>query len=146
MNVQVRYYTRSGNTERLARAVAEAIGVTAETVEQRLTERVDVLFLCSSYYAFDVAPEVKAFLRENRDMIGEIVCVGTSAMMRSMKKPMRRAVKAYGIPVSEREFHCRGQFKKAHPGRPNAEDLGEAADFVRSVLNEKSDSAGGTDV
>ena len=33
-----------------------------------------------------------------------------------------------------REFHCRGQFKNAHKGRPNDEDLANAAAFAKSFL------------
>ena len=32
MKIAVRYYTRSGNTEKLAKAIAEAVGVQAESV------------------------------------------------------------------------------------------------------------------
>lgn len=37
-----------------------------------------------------------------------------------------------GIPMEKREFHCKGEFKGMHKGRPNAEDLKAAADFARS--------------
>ncbi|MBE6570571.1 MAG: flavodoxin [Ruminococcaceae bacterium] len=133
MQYQVRYYTRSGNTEKLAKAIAESIGCTAAKVDTPLAEKTDILFLGCSYYAFDMDPSVKAFLAENKDKIGKIVCFGTSAMMKSMKKPMKKAVQEYGIPVAEEEFHCRGEFWKAHPGRPDAEDLQKAAAFAKSV-------------
>ena len=34
----------------------------------------------------------------------------------------------------EKEFHCRGEFKGAHKGRPNEEDLAAAAAFARSLM------------
>ena len=52
MKIAVRYYTRSGNTQKLAEAVAAAVGVEALPVSEPLTEPVDVLFLGCSYYAF----------------------------------------------------------------------------------------------
>lgn len=134
MNCQVRYYTRSGNTERLAKSIADAIGCSAETVEKNLTEKVDILFLGCSYYAFDMDPSVKQFIANNRENIGKIVCFGTSAMIKSMKKPMRRTAGKYSIPVAEEEFHCRGQFKKVHPGRPDKEDQEKAAEFAKSII------------
>ena len=38
-----------------------------------------------------------------------------------------------GIPMDEREFHCRGEFKGVHKGRPNDEDLKAAAAFAKAV-------------
>ncbi len=134
MKIAVRYYTRSGNTKRLADAAAEAVSVKAEEVSVPLTEKADILFLCCSYYAFDVDEAVKKFIAENKENIGKIVCFGTSAMMKSMKKPVTKAAKAAGAAVAEEEFHCRGQFGKVHKGRPNADDLKWAAEFAKRYL------------
>lgn len=135
MTIAVRYYTRSGNTEKLAKAIADKLSVTAETVENPLKEKVDVLFLGSSYYAFDMDANVKQFLKENRELIGKVVCFGTSAMMKSMKKPMRKVAKEIGITIAEEEFHCRGSFGPAHRGRPNEADLNKAKAFAAAFLN-----------
>ena len=137
MNVAVRYFTRTGNTEKLAKAVAEAVGVKALSVGTPLEERADILFLGSSYYAFDVDEAVKAFIQSNRANIGKIVCVGSSAMMKSMQKPVKKVADAVGVQVAQEEFHCRGRFKVAHKGRPNADDLARAAAFAKSVLAQK---------
>ena len=39
-----------------------------------------------------------------------------------------------GIPMDEREFHCRGEFKGIHKGRPNEDDLRAAAEFARKIM------------
>ncbi|MCQ2405967.1 MAG: flavodoxin [Oscillospiraceae bacterium] len=137
MNIAVRYFTRSGNTKKLAEAVAKVAFAEAMEVSSPLTEKADILFLACSYYAFDIDPEVKRFILENKSNIGKIVCVGTSAMMKSIKRPVRRVASKAGITVADEEFHCRGQFKKAHPGRPNENDLSMAADFVKSLIPQK---------
>ena len=38
------------------------------------------------------------------------------------------------IPVDEREFHCKGEFKGVHKGRPNDEDLKAVAAFAKSIV------------
>lgn len=134
MRIAVRYYTKSGNTERLARAVAEAAGVKAQDISVSLKEKTDILFLGCSYYAFDMDPLVKEFLKQNHDKIGKIVCFGTSAMMKSMVKPMKRAVKSMNIEVYPEDFHCRGEFKSVHKGRPDANDLENAKRFAEGLL------------
>lgn len=134
MKVSVRYYTRSGNTEKLADAIAKEIGVSAENVLVPLEDKVDVLFLGCSYYAFDVDENVKKFIKDNKDKIGKIVCFGTSAMMKSVYKPMKKVAEEFGIAIEKEDFHCRGSFGPVHKGRPNEDDLNNAKAFAKRVL------------
>ena len=134
MKIAVRYYTRSGNTKKLAQAIAEAVSVQAMDISASLDEKVDILFLGCSYYAFDVDPAVKDFIVNNKDKIGRIVCFGTSAMMKSMIKPVKKVAKTVNVTVDDKDFHCRGQFGKIHKGRPNEEDLANAAVFAKRYL------------
>lgn len=134
MNIAIRYYTRSGNTKKLAFAVSDALSVEAKEIDSPLTEKVDLLFLGCSYYAFDVDETVKQFIVQNKDYIGKIVCFGTSAMMKSMKKPVSKVADTVGVVVADEEFHCRGSFGPMHKGRPNAEDLEELTIFVKKII------------
>ena len=59
MKIAVRYYTKTGNTKRLAEAVAKAAGVEAQPISVPVSEPVDILFLGNSYYAFTIDPEVR---------------------------------------------------------------------------------------
>lgn len=134
MNIAVRYYTRSGNTKKLAEAVAKAVSVEAKDITAPLNEKADILFLGCSYYAFDVDEAIKSFITENKDYIGKIVCFGTSAMMQSMKKPVSKVADTVGIVVADNEFHCRGSFGPMHKGRPNAKDIEEVSAFAKNII------------
>ncbi len=136
MKIGVRFYTRSGNTKKLADAVAKSVSVEAKEVTVPLEEKVDILFLGCSYYAFDVDEAVKQFIVENKEKIGKVVCLGTSAMMKSMRKPVSKIADTVGVVVAEEEFHCRGTFGPMHKGRPNTKDLEEAAAFAKKVTKE----------
>jgi len=136
MNIAVRYYTRSGNTKKLADAVAKAVSAEAKDITCPLQEKADVLFLGCSYYAFDIDEAVKEFIVRNKDNIGKIVCFGTSAMMKSMKKPVEKVADTVGVAVANQQFHCRGQFGKIHKGRPNESDLADASAFAANVITE----------
>lgn len=134
MNIEVRYYTRSGNTKKLADAVADAAGTEAKDLGAALNERADILFLGSSYYAFDADEAVKKFIMDNKEKIGKIVLFGTSAMMKSMKKPISKIADKIGVVIADEEFHCRGQFGVMHKGRPNETDLQNIKKFVKDII------------
>ncbi len=136
MNIAVRYYTRSGNTKKLADEIAKTVSCGAMDITTPLTQKTDILFLGCSYYAFDVDEAVKRFIVENKENIGKIVCFGTSAVMKSMKKPVSKVADTVGVVVSNEEFHCRGQFGKIHKGRPNAEDLENISIFAKRIISE----------
>lgn len=137
MTIAVRYYTRSGNTEKLAKTIAEAVGVQQEPVAEKLHEKMDIVFLGCSYYAFDVDEAVKSFLFDNKENIGKVVCFGTSAMMKSTRKPIKRITDAAGVALAKEEFHCRGSFGPMHKGHPDEQDLTNAAAFAKMVVNQK---------
>ena len=137
MKAAVRYYTKTGNTKRLAEAVANAVGVEALPLESPIEEAVDVLFLGNSYYAFNIDPEVRAFLRKlDKEKVGRIVNFGSAALLNSTYSKVKAEADKAGIPMDEREFLCRGEFKGIHKGRPNAEDLAAAAEFAKSIIAE----------
>lgn len=136
MNIAVRFYTRSGNTQKLASAVAKAVSSEAADINSPLTQKADVLFLGCSYYAFDVDQAVKDFIIMNKDNIGKIVCFGTSAIMKSMKRPVKKVADSVGVTVADEEFHCRGQFGKLYKGRPNTKDLESISDFTKKIIAE----------
>lgn len=134
MKFAVRYYTKTGNTKKLALAIAEALGVPALPISEPVTEPVDILLLGNSYYAFSIDPEVRNFIRSlDKRKVGRIANFGSAAMLNSTYKKVKAEAEKVGIPMVEREFHCRGEFKGLHKGRPNAEDLAAAADFARSL-------------
>lgn len=132
MKFAVRYYTKTGNTKRLAEAVAAELGVQALPISEHVTEQADVLFLGNSYYAFNIDPEVRDFVASlDKEKVGKIVNFGSAAMLNSTYKKVKAEADKVGISMDEREFHCRGEFKGLHKGRPNEEDLKEAAAFAR---------------
>ena len=137
MKTAVRYYTKTGNTKRLAEAVAKALGTEALAISTPIDEPVDILFLGNSYYAFSIDPEVRNFIRSlDKNNVGRIVNFGSAAMLNSTWKKVKAEADKAGIKMDEREFHCKGEFKGVHKGRPNAEDLAAAAAFAKSIVSE----------
>ncbi len=135
MTYAVRYYTKTGNTKRLAEAIAQELSVEALPISEPLAEPVDYLFLGNSYYAFSIDPEVRDYVASlDKNMVGKIVNFGSAAMLNSTYKKVKAVADKVGIPMDDKEFHCKGEFKKLHQGRPNEDDLIAAAEFAKQYL------------
>lgn len=134
MNIAIRYYTKSGNTKKLAEAIAAELGVTALPVSAGLNENVDMLFLGSSVYAAGVDGEVKQFIAGLDVAVGQIVCFSTAALLKSTYEQVKKLAAARGIRVSDKEYHCRGAFAMLHKGKPDNDNVADAKKFARLVV------------
>ena len=133
MKAAVRYFSKTGNTKKLAEAAASAIGVTAKEVGQPLEENVDILFLCNSVYWNGVDKAVKAFLKAPGHKIGNLVNISSAALKESTYKQVKSLAAEAGIPIDEREFHCKGSFKGMHKGKPDQNDIENVKKFVKEI-------------
>ena len=136
MNTAIRFFTKSkkGNTQKLASAVAEATGIEAVDVSVDLTEKVDRLILINAMYAANIDKEVKEFLSRNKDNIGEVVNMNTSASGSSTWKAVKKVTDELGIALSEKEFHCAASWIFINKGLPSDEDYARAKEFAKSVI------------
>lgn len=135
MKIAIRYYTKSkkGNTEKLAREISSALHKEALDVSHDLSERVDRLFLVNAMYAANIDGVVKSFLERNKDNIGEIINLNTSASGKSTLKTVKATADKLGIPVSDREFHCAASWIFINKGLPSADDYANARAFVQEM-------------
>ena len=138
MKISVRYYSRSGNTEKVAQAIAQALGVAAIPIgnEPAATdEEADILFIGAAAYAFGIDESVKAFLGSlDKAKIQKIALFSTSAIVKSLHPHIKKALAGNGIPLAEKEFHCWGEFKFTRKGHPNSADLANAKAFAQEFL------------
>lgn len=135
MKIEVRYYSKSGNTKKIAEAMAEAIGVKAFPLTEPVDPNTEVLFLGSSVYAAGVSNEVKTFIDTLDKSVGTVVNFSTAAIIESTYNQVKKLVEAKGIHMSEKEYHCRGSFTLLHRGKPDKKDLKEAAEFAKKITN-----------
>lgn len=135
MSQAIRYFTKSkkGNTLKLATAISEALGIEALDVTHPLESKVDTLFLVNAMYAANIDKEVKDFIENNKDNIGEIVNLNTAASGASTLKVIKKAAEKAGVKVSDKEFHCVGSWIFLNKGYPRQEDLDRAKEFVKSI-------------
>ena len=135
MNIAIRYYTKTGNTKKLAEALSEAVGVEALTIDSPLTEDVVILFLGSAVYAAGVDSEIKKFIESINVNVGKIVNFSSAALIESTYKQVKKIAEDNNITMAEEEFHCRGAFKFVHRGHPNDEDVNNLVEFAKKIVS-----------
>ena len=59
----------------------------------------------------------------DKNKVGKIVNFGSAALLNSTYKKVKEEADKVGIAMDEKEFHCKGEFKGIHKGRPNEEDV-----------------------
>ena len=135
MKIAIRYYTKTGNTKKLAEALSEAVGVEALTVDTPLTEDIDILVLGSAVYAAGVDSKIKEFIESINVNVGKIVNFSSAALIESTYKQVKQIAEDNGLTMAEEEFHCRGAFKFVHRGHPNDEDVNNLVEFAKKIVS-----------
>ena len=57
-------------------------------------------------------------------------------MMKSTWKKVKAVADKAGIRMDEQEFHCKGEYKNFHKGKPDEADLKAAAEFARQIVGQ----------
>ena len=135
MDIAIRYFTKSkkGNTEKLAKVVSKALNLEALDVSKDLDFKADKLILINAMYAADIDKEVKEFLSRNKDKIGEIYNMNTSASGSSTWKNVKKVADILQIKLSDKEFHCAASWIFINKGLPTEDDYKKAENFVLSL-------------
>ena len=135
MDIAIRYFTKSkkGNTKKLANVVSKALDIEALDVSKDLDFKADKLILINAMYAADIDKEVKEFLSRNKDKIGEIYNMNTSASGSSTWKNVKKVADSLQIKLSDKEFHCAASWIFINKGLPTEDDYKKAENFVLSL-------------
>ena len=110
MVIAVRYYSKLGNTKKIAEAIADAAGVKAVSVtdEPDLEKYADVLFLGGAPYANIMAPQLREYAqRLSPDKTGRVVLFTTSNWSRRTVRALRKILTEKGIPVEKSYFYTK---------------------------------------
>lgn len=106
----VRFFSRSGNTKKVAEAMAQAVGVPAVSVDgsdAALEEKVDVLFIGGALYAYGLDEKMNAYLDTlSADKVGKAVVFSTSWLSKHANDLIKEALQSKGIEVAD-SFYAR---------------------------------------
>ena len=112
MKTAVRYFSKTGNTKSIARAIAGGAKTKAVSItdEPQLKEHVDTLFLGGAPYANIMAPELRRYAEElSADKVGKVVLFTTSNWSRRTVYALRKLLTEKGIAVEQEHFYAEVQ-------------------------------------
>ena len=135
MKVAIRYFSRGGNTKKLAYSISKILNEEPREIFIPLEQDVDILFLGTAVYAFGIDEKVKEFISNINVNVGQIVCFNTSASNMSIYKMVAKEAAKKGIRVSERNFHCKGSYGPFNKGKPDEADIEDFQKFVKEIIN-----------
>ena len=135
MKTAVRYFSRGGSTEAIARAIARELREKAELTSVPIEKKVDVLFLGSGVYAGHIDSHVKEFIQNlDRNKVGKVAFFCTSVLDPGRRdKEVRRLLEQKAIPMDTRTFHCKGKFFFVYSSHPDNKDKLDAAIYAKKI-------------
>ncbi|MFC1983490.1 flavodoxin family protein [Chloroflexota bacterium] len=132
---EVVYYTMTGNTKKVAEAIAAELGVKAESVKTKKGLTKDsFVFLGSGCYAGRPGKKLLKFIAENNFKERQVALFGTSGsgegeevrVTEEMLKPTGAVIKG--------SFYCQGKsFLLLNRGHPSNEELANAREFANEM-------------
>ena len=140
MKARVVYYSRTGNTRKLAEAIAEEVGCRAEDADNaRIEEPVDLLFVGGAVYAtyqHGYHPAIRQFLKDvDKSKVRRVAVFVTFAFSDSIGK-LENLVKNAGLALASEKFACKGKFLFFNLRRPNKDDMARAKEFAKRVASQ----------
>jgi len=137
MKIRICYHSETGNTKKIAEAMAIELGVTAESVDTAAASiEADILFLGGAVYAtcdHGLHPSVKSFIDGlDGEKIRRVALFRTGFSDEAIAL-MSSLIKAKGIPVEAESFSCKGRFLFFSFGHPGKGDLEAARAFARRM-------------
>jgi flavodoxin len=136
MKNAVVYVSKGGNTEKLARAVAQGAGVQAQPLTgiSAFDTPVDLLFVGASIYAGRIDGAMRSFLQTlSAGQVKRVAVFGSACGAKSALAEVKTILEPKGIPVFDEAFHCKGSFLFLNSGHPNDSDLAAAAAFAKRL-------------
>ncbi|HEY5586554.1 MAG TPA: flavodoxin family protein [Ruminiclostridium sp.] len=139
MKTWVLYYSKGGNTKKVAEAIAKELGVLKpEQVPPAYPpEKVNLLFLGTGIYAGKPDPKMLEFIRMlNSNRVKNVAVFGTNSGQDTAIDTVKALLKENGINVIEETFSCKGKFFLFfNRKRPDENDIKAAKEFARRAYD-----------
>ena len=136
MNLKIVYASKTGNTKKVAMAMAAAVGTEAVSIDAfDASQPCDLLLLGGAVYGGELMPELKGFIgRLDPKKVARVAVFCTSIMQEKANGLMRGLLRERGIPVADDSFRCGGKFLWMNRKSPSADELRLAGEFASRMV------------
>jgi flavodoxin len=131
---EVVYFSRTGNTKKVAEAIASELKVTAKDVRTAGVLPHDAfVFLGTGCYGATLPKEIGAFMQKNK-FSGRIIALFTTSAFGSAAERglIEKQLTGKGAIITH-NYKCFGRFLAAKKDHPTAQELENARAFARMV-------------
>lgn len=137
MLIKVVFHSMTGNTKKIAEAIAREIGVNAEEVSHAtVSDPIDVLFIGDGNYGSNIHATTRQFiLGLDRSKVKHVAMFGTYGGINTGVPKMKILLETQGLSVINEGFTCKGRawwlINRKHPTET---DLANARAFARQSM------------
>jgi flavodoxin len=139
MKAVVIYCSQTGNTKKVAEAIAEVLGTKAKSVGEKIDLRnCDLICVGTGVHATRPEGGMTSFLKGLEKLEGRKGAVfGTYWILTGFLNTLESLLKERGVDVIGK-WGCKGQFGRFNRGRPNEKDLEDAREFAKTLKSKLS--------
>lgn len=137
MKIGVMFHSLTGNTKKIAEAIAEQAGVQAESIaEDSCVQDVDLLFIGDGIYAGKPHAATQKLLSSiHAGNVAHVAIFGTYGGQKKAIEQMKATLKKQGVDVFDASFGCKGRaWLVANRAHPSEEDIAQAKQFAKQMI------------
>lgn len=139
MNIKVVYHSSTGNTEKLACAIAEALNTIAEPIGKEqisFSDPVDLLFIGDGIYFGKANKRILTFIdRLDPKMIRNVAVFATYGGQVKIGTDIKKLLQNKSLKVVGEPFTCKGQsWLFLNHSHPNETDIKKAREFAYNTV------------
>lgn len=139
MNIKVVYHSTTGNTKKLADAIANTLNVSADPIPKEpnaTSVPIDLLFIGDGIYFGKPNKNTLSFIQQlNPQTVKNVAVFATYGGQAKIGADMKTHLNEKGLHVIGEPFTCKGQsWVFMNRNQPNEVDIQKIAGFAKSIV------------
>lgn len=109
MSIAIRYFSKTGNTKKVAYLIGQQLNLPAYSIEKPLDKNIDTLILGGAVHIAGADHRLKAYIKNlDAKQIGSVTLFGTSGGFLTISKQLTKILCAKGIRISDTHLFLHG--------------------------------------